>query len=55
MARVKKILLYLVVAFVVYAVVTSPTQAADIVRTAWNIILDGFAALGTFFNSLLGR
>ncbi len=55
MARVKKVFIYLMVAFVVYAVITSPTQAADIVRTAWDIILDGFAAIGTFFNSLLGR
>ena len=35
MQRVKKILLWVLVAFAAYAIFTSPDQAADIVRTSW--------------------
>ena len=44
MRRVKKILLWVLLAFVVYAVIKSPNQAADIVHTAWNSILQAFRA-----------
>ena len=39
MPRVKKILLWVLLAFAVYAVITSPTQAADIVHTTWDIVV----------------
>ena len=39
MPRVKKILLWVLLAFAVYAVITSPTQAADIVHTSWDIVV----------------
>ena len=55
MGRVKKILLWVLLAFAVYAVLTSPEQAADIVRTAWEILADGVRSIGSFFDSLLGR
>ena len=53
MQRVKKIVLWGVLAFFVYAVVKSPSQAADIVRTIWDIILQGFKSIGSFFDALL--
>ncbi|HVK35483.1 MAG TPA: hypothetical protein VM428_07475 [Microlunatus sp.] len=53
MSRVKKILLWVLLAFAVYAVITSPNQAADIVHTAWNIVLQAFKSIGAFFDALL--
>jgi len=55
MQRVKKILLWVLVAFAAYAIFTSPDQAADILRTAGSILVDGARNLGNFFDALLGR
>lgn len=54
MHRLKKILGWVVLAFVVYAIVKSPTQAADIARTAWDILAQGVRSIFAFFNALLG-
>jgi hypothetical protein len=55
MNRVKKILLWLLVAFAAYAIFTSPDQAADIVKTSGSILADGVRNIGSFFDALLGR
>ncbi len=55
MSRVKRILLWVVLAFAVYAVLTSPDQAADIVKTSGSIVADGVTSIGSFFDALLGR
>jgi hypothetical protein len=55
MSRVKKILLWVLLAFAVYAVITSPTQAADIVHTTWAIVVEAVTRIGDFFNALLNR
>ena len=41
--------------FVIYAIFTSPDRAADLVITVWEIFVNGFAAIGIFFDRLLGR
>ncbi|GAA4350578.1 hypothetical protein [Angustibacter luteus] len=51
--KLKKPLIWLVVAFFAYAIVKSPDQAADIVHSAWNGLLDGLQAIGHFFDALL--
>jgi hypothetical protein len=51
--RGRKILLWVVIAFLVYAIFASPDQAADIVRAAIDGIFDGLSAIGRFFDSLL--
>ena len=53
--RVKKILLWVLVAFAAYAIITSPDQAADILKTSGSILADGVKSIGTFFDALLGR
>ncbi len=53
MVRGRKILLWFVIAFMVYAIFASPDQAADIVRGAFDGILAGLQAIGRFFDSLL--
>jgi len=55
MQRVKKILLWVLVAFIAYAIFTSPDQAADIFKTSGGIIVDGVKNVGSFFDALLGR
>lgn len=55
MKNVKKILGWVLVAFLVYAIVKSPTQAADIVRTAFDILAQGVQSIFAFFDTLLRR
>jgi hypothetical protein len=52
--KIKQILLWLLFGFLVYAVVTSPDRAADIVQAVWDIIAQGFASIGQFFQALMG-
>jgi hypothetical protein len=55
MKTVKKIILWTLVAFFVYAVITSPSQAANIVQGAWNIIVQAVSSIASFFNAILNR
>ncbi|MEO7059152.1 MAG: hypothetical protein ABI083_05505 [Lapillicoccus sp.] len=55
MQRLKKILMWVVVIFIIYAIVKSPTQAAIIVRTSFDIIGQGFTSIFAFFDALLGN
>jgi hypothetical protein len=55
MKMVKKILLFTLVAFLIYAVVKYPTLAADFVQNVWNFIVLVFKSLFSFFNSVLTR
>jgi hypothetical protein len=54
-ARLKTIAWVAVVAFLIYAVFKSPDQAASIVRTAWNGVVDGLHSIGKFFDALLNQ
>lgn len=51
---VKKVLHWLVWGFVIYAIITNPDRAADIVSAVWDIISQGFLNIGRFFNNLMG-
>jgi hypothetical protein len=53
MGKIRRPLMWLVVAFLVYAVFKSPDQAADIVRTAWDGLVSGLGAVARFFDALL--
>ncbi|PRY53391.1 hypothetical protein BCF74_12810 [Knoellia remsis] len=55
MPPVKKIVTWLIVIFLLYAIVTSPTQAADIVGSAWEVITNGVTNIARFFDSLIAR
>ena len=55
MQRVKKIVPLTVLAFVVYAIVKSPDQAADLVHTLWDIIMAGLRGIGGFFDAVLNK
>ena len=53
--QVKRIFVWVFWIFVIYALFTSPDRAADLVITVWEIFVNGFAAIGIFFDRLLGR
>ena len=55
MQRVRKIVLWALLAFFVYAIVKSPTQAADIARNTWDLVGQGLASVGSFFDALLNK
>ena len=52
---IKKIVLWLVTIFLLYANLTSPTDAADMVGSAWDILANGVENIGQFFDSLIQR
>lgn len=52
---IKKIVLWLLTIFLIYAIFTSPAQAADIVGGAWDGVGGGIANIGKFFDELLAR
>lgn len=43
----------LVIAFVLYAVVMEPAQAADTTHTLWEGVKTVFSSVGTFFGELI--
>jgi hypothetical protein len=55
MPRVKKILLWVLVAFAIYAIFTSPDRSALIVKSSGTILADGAKSVGHFFDALLAR
>jgi len=55
MKHVKKIVLWSVVAFFIYAIIQSPSQAAHIVQNVWDIVVQAFKAIGSFFNTILNH
>ena len=54
MPPVKKIVMWLVVIFLLYAILTSPDDAASIFGSAWDVVSNGVQNIGRFFDSLLG-
>jgi hypothetical protein len=53
-AKLKTILVWLVVAFLVYAVVRDPARAANVIKTIWDLIYNTFDGFVRFFSSLAG-
>lgn len=53
MPPVKKIVMWLVVVFLLYAILTSPDSAANIFGSAWDVVAGGVRNIGQFFDSLL--
>lgn len=51
--RMKKYLTIILIAFAIYAVYSSPQQAADSVRTVFDALMAGLGSVGTFFDRLL--
>ncbi|MCL1869671.1 MAG: hypothetical protein FWF90_04550 [Promicromonosporaceae bacterium] len=52
-AKVKTAFVWLVVIFLVYAIVQSPDRAAEIVKALADVIVNAFTSIGQFFGNLL--
>ena len=50
--KIKTALFWIIAIFLVYAIVTSPDRAADLVKALWDLIVSAFASFGTFFRNL---
>jgi hypothetical protein len=50
--KLKTLLIWIVAIFLIYAIVTSPDRAADLVKALWDMIAGAFASFGRFFSSL---
>ncbi|MEE1818835.1 hypothetical protein ACWEPZ_08720 [Streptomyces sp. NPDC004288] len=53
MAQAKKIVLYAVVVFVLYTIVTSPARAADLVQVGFEGISSAAQGVGQFMTELV--
>ena len=52
MPPIKKIVLWLVVIFLLYAIITSPNDAASIFSSAWDVVSNGVRNIAAFFDRL---
>lgn len=52
---IKKIVLWLLTIFLIYAILTSPAEAANIVGSAWEVLANGVRNIGRFFDFLISR
>ncbi|QNP64111.1 hypothetical protein [Streptomyces genisteinicus] len=53
MAQAKKIVLYIVVVFVLYTIITSPAKAADLVQVGFEGISSAAQGVGEFMTELV--
>ena len=51
----KSILKFLLFAFLIYAIFSSPGQSADVVRSIGNVLRNAVTNLGELFDALLGK
>jgi len=51
--KAKTVLMWIVIVFLLYAVVQSPDRAADIVQAIWDVIVGAFKSFGQFVQSLI--
>ena len=55
MPPIKKIVLWLIVLFLLYAILTNPNDAAEIVGSVWDILRKASRNIFRFFDALLHR
>jgi hypothetical protein len=54
-SRTKKVLVWVLIAFAIYAIFRSPEQAAAVADDAIDGIVSAFRAIGRFFDALLNQ
>lgn len=52
-SKMKTALTWIIVIFVIYAIVTSPERSADILQGVLDVIVSAFHSIGKFFHSLM--
>lgn len=55
MPPVKKIVTWLVVIFLVYAILTAPNEAAAMVSAVWDFTVSAASNIAEFFDSLISE
>jgi hypothetical protein len=53
MAQAKKVILYIIVVFVLYTIITSPAKAADLVQIGFEGISSAAKGVGDFMTELV--
>ncbi len=53
-AKAKTVLIWIVVIFLIYAIVQSPERAAEIVKALVDVIVNAVQSIGKFFGNLVG-
>lgn len=53
--KIKKVALWLLAAFALYAIYTSPQASADVVKNIWAILVGAVKGIGEFFKAILNR
>ncbi|GAA3737212.1 hypothetical protein AB0910_24280 [Streptomyces sp. NPDC047002] len=53
MATARKVILYAIVVFVLYTIITSPARAADLVQVGFEGISNAAQGVGQFFTQLI--
>lgn len=51
----KSFLKFLLFAFIIYAIFSSPSQSADVAHSIGNVLRNAVHNLGEFFDALLGK
>lgn len=51
----KSIVKFLLFAFIIYAIFSSPNQSADVAHSIGDVFRNGVHNLGEFFDALLGK
>lgn len=55
MNRTKTVRKWLIIGFLAYAIVKSPDQAASILVTLGNIVVEAFKGIGALYDAILNR
>ena len=55
MPPIKRIIMWVLVIFLIYAILTNPKEASNIVGSIWDILKGGVGNIFKFFDSLLKR
>jgi hypothetical protein len=50
--KIRTILIWILVVFLVYAVVATPDRAADVVQSLWRFVGGAFTGFSRFFSNL---
>lgn len=51
----RQIVLWVLLAFALYAIFVSPQKSAGVVQDAWGVLVTAVHSVGTFFGTILGK
>ncbi|NHN56768.1 hypothetical protein G9U51_13380 [Calidifontibacter sp. DB0510] len=51
--KIKKIVIWVAFAFLLYAIFTNPEKSAGVVHSIWELLASGVSNMGRFFRSIV--